>query len=124
MSFVPGIISRGYRGYRYLKRVDQKLHYTDPTNKFIQKYVPPGYRAQAFRFNKYAKIATSGGLIYDVIAEITGASLSSIPSPDKFQKERSGYKWNNRSGYRYRPRQYNPRCRPSRSRNRRRSYYR
>ncbi len=44
----------------------RRIDYTSPSNKFISKFVPPGYRRRAFQINKVAEIATAGGLIYQI----------------------------------------------------------
>ncbi len=52
---------------RIAKSIDQRYKYLDPTNKFIQKYVPPGYRKTAFKIKRYADIGITGAIIYDLV---------------------------------------------------------
>ncbi len=64
MSVITGIRI----GLKIAKRIDRRYRYLDPTNKFIQKYVPPGYRARAFQAKRIADVAIGGGLIYDLLS--------------------------------------------------------
>ncbi len=95
---LSSIVARAYKVYKISKRFDQRVKFADPTNKFIRKYVPPNYRKKAYRFNKYAQIATGGGLIYDLVNEI-GSALQKQPSnaPSKFTETRRRFSTNNRS---------------------------
>ncbi len=81
------------RAYAKGKAMDRKYRYLDPTNKFIQKYVPPRYRSGAFRIKRYADIAIGGGLIYDLLNVDYDAQISSPPGKNRqtrsnFQRSR------------------------------------
>ncbi len=63
MAVITGIV----QGIKIAQRIERKYRYLDPTNKFIQKFVPPPYRDRA----RYIKdILITGGVIYDPILEI------------------------------------------------------
>ncbi len=69
MTIVTGIkiAARIYKGYKKGQALERKYRYLDPTNKFIRKYVPPGYRSRAFKIKRYLDIAIGGGLVYDLL---------------------------------------------------------
>ncbi len=124
MPILPTLLKTGYRVYKLSKKFDKKVLYLDPTNKFIQKYVPPGYRKQAFKIYKYAQFAIAGGVLYDVINELTGGTSYVKPPAYQPEKERSRFFGNYSGKYKYASRYNNKYCRPSRPRRRRRSYHR
>ncbi len=121
-------IVRAYRFAKSFQPVVQRLNKigqrSDPTNMFIDRYFPPHLRLPAKRWNRYAQIAISGGLIYDIIHDNWNAiSPKQRQAPNRLQQkyskqpsDRSGqYKY--RSGSSYYRRQRNSRyCKPSRKR--------
>ncbi len=69
------LIPKGIRIARKLQRIGRKYQRLDINEKFIQKYVPPGYR-------KTARIITgtllTGTLIYNIYEELS--NIGPIPS--------------------------------------------
>ncbi len=65
--FLMAVITGIRTVLRVSKRLEYKYRLLDPTNKFIQKYVPPPYRKNV-RILK--DILITGGVIYDPILEI------------------------------------------------------
>ncbi len=66
MAVITGItqgIKIAQKVFRYGKKIDRKYSNLDPTNKFIQKFVPPPYRA---RVRLIKDILITGGVIYDI----------------------------------------------------------
>ncbi len=88
---------------RILKRFDQRYKYLDPTNKFIQKYVPPGYRKTAFKIKRYADIGITAAIIYDLANTDNSARI-----PQKQQPYKTGQTRNYMEQYRSK-RQYDNR---------------
>ncbi len=85
-----------------LIRIDKRYRYLDPTNKFIQKYVPPGYRKRAFKIKRYVDVAIGGALIYDVIDEIyNGFQTGNGPKAYKQYKTYRGHKYYNTRSNKY-----------------------
>ncbi len=66
MTVITGITT-GIKIAKRLHRLGTKYKMIDPTNKFIQKYVPPGYRKYAFRVKEAADVILTGGVIYEII---------------------------------------------------------
>ncbi len=58
-------IKTGLQVAKTLRRYGEKYRYIDPTQKFIQKFVPPPYRRPA---RIITDAAIGGGIIYDVIS--------------------------------------------------------
>ncbi len=91
------VVQAAKAGIRIAKRLGylgRRIDYTNPTNKFISKYVPPGYRKHAFRIQKAAEYATAGGLIselYNFVSDYYAVPKSSfIKAPSgEFGKTRS-----------------------------------
>ncbi len=46
-------------------RLNRKYRYLSINEKFIRKYVPPGYRKEARQIAKFADVTGIGGLIYN-----------------------------------------------------------
>ncbi len=84
VSLIPKI----YRIASKLNRLGKKYQRLDPNEKFILKYIPPGYR-------KAARIGVGtllgGNIIYDIYQELT--NIGSIP-----QKSPPGNKYQKRIG--------------------------
>ncbi len=79
------IIREIVRGGIYLSR---RYKYLNPTDKFIRKFVPPGYRKTATRFARAGEIITTGGIIYE---GITGENIGFGPqrkSPRQYYQKR------------------------------------
>ena len=51
--------------YKTQRTFDRKLFFANPTNRFIRKFVPPGYRAKAYRFARYGELAGTAGGVYN-----------------------------------------------------------
>ncbi len=106
-------VTRAVQIGRKIYNLQQKYKYLDPTEKFITKFVPPGYR-------NYARIAAGvgvgGSILYDVYQLINdGFQTPIVPTADKRDKKRNGNKFSYRSRYKYGPvynRRYRRRCRP------------
>ncbi len=90
---------------RILKTIDQRYKYIDPTNKFIRKYVPPGYRKTAFKLKRYADIGITGAIIYDLVnSDNSGIQKKQQPyktgqTRDYMEQPFSKSKYNNRYTY-------------------------
>ncbi len=94
------LISVARIGIKIAKRIDARYRYLDPTNKFIQKYVPPGYRARAFKAKRIADVAIGGGVLYDVLSEITKHAQVPRKATTPY-KARSGFKYNSSRNFKY-----------------------
>ncbi len=102
MVIVTGIRQALSIAVRVAKRYDAKYRYLDPTNKFIQKYVPPGYRKRAFQAKRYIDVAIGATLIYDLLNIGGDGEISKRPSPGKQRKARSYLQQSrSRSKFRY-----------------------
>ncbi len=96
MTVITGIRT----GLKIAGRIDRKYRLLDPTNKFIQKYVPPNYRARAFKIKKYLDIAIGGGIIYDLLNIDFDSTLQKRPSPNSARKARDYMvKYQSKRGY-------------------------
>ncbi len=86
MSVITGITT----AVRIAKRIDRRLRYLDPTNKFIQKYVPPGHRRRAFQIKRIADTFIVGGVIYEEIGNyVRGLQKKSQFTSRKFRQTRN-----------------------------------
>ncbi len=83
MSVITGIRIAA----RTISRIDRRYRLLDPTNKFIQKYVPPGYRARAFRVKKYLDVGIGAAIIYDLLNTDGDGSVSQ--QPQTYQKRQA-----------------------------------
>ncbi len=67
MPVISGIVTGikfAHKAYKFSRRMGRKYQYLDINEKFIRKYVPPGYRKPA----RYAmQIAIGGGIAYDLL---------------------------------------------------------
>ncbi len=70
-------------------RINTKYKYLDPTNKFIQKFVPPGHRDLAWKIKKYIDIGIGGGIIYDLLDIDWSALQTQQPKTGEFGKTRN-----------------------------------
>ncbi len=117
------VIAGAVRIASVAKRLSVKYKYLNPTDKFIRKYVPPNYRGKATRIARYGEIATTGGVIYDVISEIGNAlQKPQQNAPGQQYQTYNRQSRRTRSGYKNR---YNPdkRCRCPKHFNTKRSRY-
>ncbi len=106
------LVSSGIRIVRQAYKIQRRYQYLNPSDKFIRKYVPPQYRAKATRLVRMGEVATTGGLLYDVIDEIGNGFQSPVKSPPyKQYQKRGGYKFRNR-------RQFKRSCPPGCTRSR------
>ncbi len=116
MTVITGITT----AIRIAKRLDRKYSNLDPTNKFITKFVPPGYRKNV-RILK--DILITAGVIYDPIVELYREFSKSTKKPPGTLGERGNYmeqSGSKRFGYQtggyYNRRRFPNYCRPSRNR--------
>ncbi len=96
MVIVTGIRQAVSIAVRVAKRYDAKYRYLDPTNKFIQKYVPPGYRKRAFQAKRYIDVGIGATLIYDLLNNDGNGSISQRPPSGKFRKTRNNFQQSRR----------------------------
>ncbi len=103
-------------------RLERQYRYLDPTNKFIRKFVPPGFRNRAFKFKRMADVAITGGIIYESLDNLLDESSTRAKRPSgKFGKNRGAME-QSPYGLRNSGRSYSPRTRRCRPSTRRRSY--
>ncbi len=95
-------------------RLNQKYKYLNLNDKFIRKYVPPGYRTRATRLARIGEGVALGLPIYEAI-ESGLAGKVPYSSPSQFRQKRnrmeqsfSGRKYSKSrtDNYCYRPRRY------------------
>ncbi len=93
------VVTRAVQVGRKLYNLQKKYKYLDPTEKFIQKYVPPGYRTHA---RIAAGVGVGGSILYDVYQSINdGFQTPIVPTADKRDKKRTGNKFGYGSRYKY-----------------------
>ncbi len=93
ITAIQTAIRIGQQIYKVQRTFDRKVFFANPTNRFIRKFVPPGYRAKAYRFARYGEISAGAGLIYDQLlteSEDFGIPSSTPSRPDKKRQTR-GY---------------------------------
>ncbi len=103
--------------------IAQKYKMIDPTNKFIQKYIPPGrMRHKAFQFKEAVDFGIGGGLITNAAIDyIRGLQKGKLPPASKDGK--NGNRMDGfGSGFRRRKYQQSN-CYPRRKQSRNRRYY-
>ncbi len=116
MTVITGITT----AIRIAKRLDRKYSNLDPTNKFITKFVPPGYRKNV-RILK--DILITGGVIYDPVVELIRGFQKKSQSPTgeigkggNFMEQSKSGRFKYQTGYNNRRNRFPNYCRPSRNR--------
>ncbi len=113
MAVITGIVT-GIKIAKRLHRLGTKYKMIDPTNKFIQKYVPPGYRKYAFRVKEAADIILTGGVIYEIIKNYPSGKKP-VRSPNNGKVRNNFYPTRSRQ-FGYSSRNYYERCKRPRKR--------
>ncbi len=97
---------------------DRKVFFANPTNRFIRRFVPPGYRKKAYRFARYAEISAAAGYIYDSIQQDQSAQIPKQAKRATSRKQYKKYSTRRTSGYSRFNRSFRDECRRRFSRNR------
>ncbi len=118
-------ITAGLKLGRKLYAYQQKYKYLDPTEKFITKFVPPGYRNKA---RIAAGLGVGGSILYDIYELINNGFQSPEQPQTGKQYQKRGRAFRNTGRYnRYNTsygsnrRRQSCTCRPTRRR--KRMYY-
>ncbi len=118
MPVISGVI----QAVKIAQRIGIKYRYLDPTNKFIRKFVPPGYRKRAFQAKQIIDVLIVGGVISNAIGDYyrglrkrTFTPSSQIRKRRNYMEQPGSKQFNNyRNRYSNRRRQPNY-CKPSRN---------
>ncbi len=86
MSVITGIRT----ALKITGRLERRFRLLDPTNKFIQKYVPPGHRRLAFKVKKYLDVGITAGIIYDLL-NIDEDANKRVRTPSGAQRKTRNY---------------------------------
>ncbi len=95
MSFIPGVIQKGYKAYKYAKRFNQNYqnynYRYNPIAKF-ETMLPPNYRKPYRIVSRIGEAVLTGGLLYDIAKDLTDATetTGNGSSPNKLKQGNSG----------------------------------
>ncbi len=99
------VATTAIRAYKSAKYYGNKYRYLDPTEKFIQKFVPPNYR-RAARIT--SQVLIGGGLLYDIV-DLANVAVQK-PKPYQNGQTRSNFQSPRRRRVNYSKRGYPHRC--------------